>query len=327
MYRIVDEHKAKAEEHYAVFEKSFRNAVSSFRKDLPTGCYAKKFLKDVEDDKDNIVHILLAGTFDEQKGLISKIDNELAVWEKKKPGETNLFLEKMKDLFVAGMYDDDAFFSKNEHIRRVDIEICPYCGRNYIYYAEHPTKSNPKTLVKPDIDHFLPKSIYPYLAMNYYNMVPSCISCNRMPCKWDNDPIGASRDKEYLMHPYGFREEDILFSYKPTVMLYDKDSIEVRMYCKTSDLDTGYKTWLNLDQFYAKHNGIVRNMYVRLESLQKSYRAFMGDNFSIPQDFIDKLPEIIFGYKLGKEKAKEELMYKFKKDIFMQMRKQMIASV
>ena len=327
MYRIVDEHRTKAEAHYSAYEKPFKDTVSAFRKGLLDGCFAKSFLKEVEDDKDNIVHILLAGNFDEQKNLISRIDKELAIWEGKKPDETKRFLEKMKVLFVAGMYDNGDFFSKSAHVKRVDVEICPYCGRSYIYYVEHPTRTNPNTLVKPQIDHFLPKSEYPYLAVNYYNLIPSCTTCNDSPCKWTNDPIGSDRSHEYLMQPYGFREEDIAFSYKPTVMLYDKDRIEVRMSCKTGDLDTGYKTWLNLDQFYAKHNGVVRSMYVRLESLQKSYRAFMGDNFSIPQEFIDKLPEIIFGYKLDPERAKEVLMYKFQKDIFMQMRKQMIASV
>lgn len=325
MYRLYDEYHGKAESHYLQYEKQFVTMVSTFLTKVPANCYAKGFLEDVKENKNSIVHILLAGTFDEQKELISSVDADLTEWGKTKTDEKKRFLIIMKELFVAGMYDNDAFFSKNEHISRVDIEICPYCGRNYIYYAEHPTKSNPYTMVKPDIDHFLPKSEYPYLAMNYYNMIPSCISCNRMPCKWGNDPIGETRDKEYLMHPYDFREKDITFSYKPTVRLFDKDSIEVRMTCQTTDLEVGYKTWLNLDQFYAKHNGIVKNMYVRLESLQRSYQTFMGENFSIPKEFIDRIPEIVFGYKLESEKAKEELMYKFKKDIYMQMLKQMYS--
>jgi hypothetical protein len=95
------------------------------------------------------------------------------------------------------------------------------------------------------------------------------------------------------------------------------------MKCDTSDLATGYKTWLNLDQFYAKHNGVVKNLYVMLNSLQESYQTYTGNNFSIPKVFIEKLPEIVFGYRLSPENAKEELMYKFRKDIYMQMRKQL----
>lgn len=323
MYRIIDEHHTKAEAHFLLYEEAFKNTVVAFLEQVPRDSYAKVFLKEIAANKNELIHLLLSGDFGQQKGLIASIDANLSAWERKKTGEKKRFIASMKVLFVDGMYDNDDFFSKNDHVKRVDIEICPYCGRNYVYYAEHPTKTNPHTMVKPDIDHFLPKNEYPYLAMNYYNLIPSCISCNRVPCKWTNDPIGATRDKEYLMHPYEFREGDISFSYKPTVRLYDKDSIEVRMNCQTSDLDTGYKTWLNLDQFYVKHNGIVKNMYVRLESLQRSYQRFMGDNFSIPKSFIDHLPEIVFGYKLEPDKAKEELMYKFKKDIYLQMRKQM----
>ena len=78
----------------------------------------------------------------------------------------------------TAVINNSKVFDKNGHVKRVDNEICPYCGRNYIYYACHPTRSNKDTMVKPCIDHFLPKDQYPYLAMCYYNLIPSCTSCN-----------------------------------------------------------------------------------------------------------------------------------------------------
>lgn len=322
MYKIDDEHKSKAEAHYSQYSEKVLDAIENFLTGVPKGSYAENFLSRVKDDEGRL-RTLLMGDFQVQKQLVKEVDDELAKLEQKKKGSTADFRQLMKVLFVDGMYDNAAVFSKADHVKRVDIEICPYCGRNYIYYADHPTKKNPHTMVKPEIDHFLPKDKYPYLAVNYYNLIPSCMGCNHAPCKWTNDPIGESRDKEYLMHPYEFKEERIEFSYKPTTKLYDKQFIEVRMKCDTSDLATGYKTWLNLDQFYAKHNGVVKNLYVMLNSLQESYQTYTGNNFSIPKVFIEKLPEIVFGYRLSPERAKEELMYKFKKDIYMQMRKQL----
>lgn len=322
MYKIDDEHKLKAEDHYSQYKENVLKAIEDFLKNVPKDSYAYAFLNRAIKNEGRL-RVLLMGDFQEQKLLINEVDDELAVFELRKSGVSAHFRPLMKKLFVKGIYDNADIFSKADHVKRVGIEICPYCGRSYIYYAEHPTTSNPNTIVKPEIDHFLPKDKYPYLALNYYNLIPSCHGCNFKPCKYTNDPIGDARDKEYLMHPYEFKDERIEFSYKPTTKLYDKQYIEVRMKCDSTDLDEGYKNWLNLDQFYAKHNGIVKNMYVMLNSLQESYQSYTGKNFSIPAAFIEKLPEIIFGYRLSPERAKEELMYKFKKDIYMQMREQL----
>lgn len=321
MYRLYDEHHTKAVEHYKYYKKAFAAAVSKFTTGLPNGSYAKLFLQDATDEKSDRVRVLLMGTFDEQKILINQIDDDLKTLEITDDNVRKNFKAQMKKLFVDGMYDNDKFFSKSDHVKRVDIEICPYCGRSYVYYADHPTKSNPKTMVKPSIDHFLPKDNYSYLAVNYYNLIPSCTTCNNSPCKWTNDPIGITHDKEYLMHPYLFDDSKIFFSYKPTTRLYDKSYIKILMDCDNTDLDVGYKTWLNLDQFYCKHNGMVKNLYVQLAELQKAYQKFTGKTFSVPKDFIDRLPEIVFGFDLTPDQAKEELMYKFKKDIFVQLRK------
>lgn len=51
------------------------------------------------------------------------------------------------------------------------VDVCPYCNRQYIF-----------TLLKgegrPEIDHFYPKSDYPYLSCTLANFIPSCHQCN-----------------------------------------------------------------------------------------------------------------------------------------------------
>lgn len=58
--------------------------------------------------------------------------------------------------------------------RENDIYICPYCERNYINVIE---KGN-NSFVKPDLDHYYPKSLYPFLACSIENLIPSCQVCN-----------------------------------------------------------------------------------------------------------------------------------------------------
>jgi len=61
-----------------------------------------------------------------------------------------------------------------------NLRICPYCHAHHINYHVDPTATTlqKQYRIRPPLDHFLPKSIYPYLAVSLYNLIPSCTQCN-----------------------------------------------------------------------------------------------------------------------------------------------------
>lgn len=59
---------------------------------------------------------------------------------------------------------------------KIRIKVCPYCGFGEI----------------SEIDHFLPKSIYPEFSVFYFNLVPSCHICNSK----------KGNKKNICIHPY-----------------------------------------------------------------------------------------------------------------------------
>lgn len=64
-----------------------------------------------------------------------------------------------------------------------DISTCPYCNEQYIYHFE--TKGTIKRVF--DWDHFYPKDEYPFLAISFYNLVPSCKVCNFLKLNVSSD--------------------------------------------------------------------------------------------------------------------------------------------
>lgn len=328
MYRIED-NKNGASDHYNDYAEKVRKAVETYlaKPSLFLGsAYAKVFLYDIvatDTSKTNtgsILEKLLIGDFQQQKALIRDIDRELAKEDRRNPGSTKKFLEIMMSLFVDGFYGNRFFFDKGKHIDRVGIDVCPYCGRNYVFSVNKRTMTNPNTRVKPQIDHFLPKKQYPYLALNYYNLIPSCTTCNEAPCKWTNDPIDSDRAHEYLMQPYEFRPEDIVFGYIPTTKFYVDFSVYVSMTCDNTDLDEGYKGWLVLDKLYGRHNGEVTRVYVQLESIvADKYKKYLKQKFKVPEPFLKQVPQMLFGYGLEDKLACQIPLHKFKKDIFRQV--------
>lgn len=65
-------------------------------------------------------------------------------------------------------------------IKTLDVRVCPYCGINYITFAEKIKNGKNEDEVRSiaTFDHYLPKNKYPFLAMNIYNLIPCCKNCN-----------------------------------------------------------------------------------------------------------------------------------------------------
>lgn len=76
-------------------------------------------------------------------------------------------------------------------IKILDVRICPYCGINYITFAEKIKNGKNKDEIRSiaTFDHYLPKNKYPFLAMNIYNLIPCCKNCNMTFKRDREDPI------------------------------------------------------------------------------------------------------------------------------------------
>ncbi len=53
------------------------------------------------------------------------------------------------------------------------VDTCPYCNRLYTH-----TVIKEKEISRPQFDHFWDQAAYPFLALSFYNLIPSCNICN-----------------------------------------------------------------------------------------------------------------------------------------------------
>lgn len=71
-----------------------------------------------------------------------------------------------------------------------NLRVCPYCNRQYITPLITGTGR-----MRADLDHFLPKSTYPYFSMSLYNLIPCCKFCN--------SSLKRTKEFEFVdLHPY-----------------------------------------------------------------------------------------------------------------------------
>lgn len=158
----------------------------------------------------------------------------------------------------------DAFeFSKN-----IGIKICPYCNINYIYtiYEEEG-----KPVVRPDIDHFSPKSLFPDLQLNPMNLVPSCLVCNERLKR--DIPFCRAR----YLHPY-YDDFDSIMEFKLDFLDFrasdylDAENFKIifhkREDAKEDDLKRANRNIdvFKLEERYQQHKDTVINLLSRIRA-------------------------------------------------------------
>lgn len=86
--------------------------------------------------------------------------------------ELTPFGNKVLDVFNYSAYRDHE--QCKQTIEKFKLGYCPYCNKDEIAVVENPDGLRLYGL----IDHFYPKSRHPYLALSFFNLVPSCYTCN-----------------------------------------------------------------------------------------------------------------------------------------------------
>ncbi|MBB2151437.1 hypothetical protein [Pedobacter gandavensis] len=84
-------------------------------------------------------------------------------------------------IFQVFNYDYDYGFTKRisgrlayEHVDKLKLNTCPYCNAQFTFAIKK--KGGKKA--RPHLDHFLDKASHPYFALSFYNLIPSCYTCN-----------------------------------------------------------------------------------------------------------------------------------------------------
>lgn len=72
-------------------------------------------------------------------------------------------------------------------------KLCPFCGLSGLFPPDSPHR--------PAYDHYLPKSEYPFIAVNFENLVPMCHNCNSYE-KTTTDPLEDEGVRRIVFYPY-----------------------------------------------------------------------------------------------------------------------------
>lgn len=188
----------------------------------------------------------------------------------------------------------------------LDVSSCVYCNRNYTNTVI--TKKGEK-LSRPQFDHYFDKSSHLLLAISFYNLIPSCSTCN------SSIKHSASFELKSHIHPYLDDTIDkISFSYK-----YDIDTKDGLKILVTSPLCSRTETSIKefaLQEVYNEHTDILKDLIQTKQAFSDRYLGTLSSNL-LPGVIVSKeeLYRMVFGTELLKTNFAKRPFSKFKKDI------------
>lgn len=185
--------------------------------------------------------------------------------------------------------------------KAMNIRVCPYCEHEYIDALNIEGKEH-RTM---EFDHFYPKddTKYPGLAMCFYNLIPSCSSCNKI-----------KRIVSLDANPYEEGIEDLTYLYPDieigvNIETLSEEECAVKFHPKGGMIQN--EKALGLEQRYTSQNHIVKDLLKKKqqfpdEKLEKMEKAGFGTK--------EQLTRALFGAPRAEIKGKE-LHTKMKHDL------------
>ena len=220
---------------------------------------------------------IVGGDLETLQAVINEVTNEISKKYKKNDSKPKIY-QAVKHIFVDRGYEAKISTTSDTSIayklvENLGIKTCPYCNRNYISFVK--TK---KKKTRPQLDHFYPKAIYPFLACSFYNLIPSCSACNHM--KSDDDSYKDEKDGN-LVHPYNVKDGDFTFSYTLNDLkiteIFDTNKKDINFEYEESiaiSLNTNYSQnneYFQLQEIYQNHKDIVIELILKEINYPKSY--------------------------------------------------------
>lgn len=224
--------------------------------------------------------------------------------EFEKKGLSSHQLKLIKSFFIQTGYNN---FPNKEFLNLLEIDTCVYCNRNYTLDFDKLNNA------RAELDHWFPKEDYPILALSFYNLIPSCHSCNHI--KHNNAPDGGwDNALQNINHPY-LDDKTSIFSFS-----YFFSSINQPKAIIKSTSEKAKKTieFNKIDKIYETQS--TRELKDLLDLRYKYSQNYLDNllNKTFTEEFSmseEEAYRMVFGIEAKEDDYHKRPFSKFKKDI------------
>lgn len=220
------------------------------------------------------------------------------------------FYKKFWELIVDAMhYQDGARPSMIPYIEKLGIKTCVYCNLQYALTINHSQGLY-------ELDHRYPKSEYPYFCVTFYNLQPSCPSCNHGK-KTATADFGLYTNNPDDLHPFHLLSNPLSYLRKRRL---DMKYIDIQLIASdTSDqelcnLADSHQRDFKINDTYHVVKDVAEETIWRCKVYDDTYKEIFVKNF--PELYNrDALHRFIFGVYSDDSNVHQRPLTKLIRDI------------
>lgn len=226
---------------------------------------------------------------------------------------------KFYDLIIKALRYDD--LRKSDYIHNsgylgLSIKTCVYCNAQLAVVVE---KTAGGTQAKFQLDHIRPKSKYPFLAISFFNLCPSCGNCNSV--KNDNSVKFDlyTEDSKDDLNPFLFYvTKDSIVKYMKS---YDEECLKVGFLSTDGyqALSKDHDKNFSITGIYNTQKDIVAELIQKKEIYTESYKRHLAKQFKDLFKDESIINRLIIGNYDTVEDIHKRPMAKFTQDIARQL--------
>ncbi len=176
--------------------KSIKKAIEEVHKDLQSNNYKTKDLRELKRQRDFIsylkksryknVYKIIRATPKELEKIREDIFRIIKQRDLYRTIRKNILSQtKFGKLLSEKIFNYTKYRGSNaamEIFKNLKLDngnvTCPYCNIDFIRINKKASPSDNEDILEFDLDHFYDKSKNPFFALSYYNLIPSCKTCN-----------------------------------------------------------------------------------------------------------------------------------------------------
>ena len=246
-------------------------------------------IKKYFEDEDNLKRVLI--------GLPTELDSIKSKFRKDKN------IRKIFDYENWLNYDK---YNAYDFAIKLDIPTCPYCNRTY---TKTVITQKGEKIIRPEFDHWFPKSEYPLLALSFYNLIPSCHICN-------SNVKGKTEFKlDTHFHPYNSASNvKATFSYN----YKSCDGYRIKINTK-DDFSRDSVEAFQLENIYQAHEDEVKDLIKIRQAYSDKYIEILKNSLKGLSLSKEEVYRLAFGVHYEEDKFDRRPLSKLKKDILTEL--------
>lgn len=189
-------------------------------------------------------------------------------------GNTRFEKKRLYELILEAMrYDavrDKEYLS---YIKKIGIKSCIYCNAQFSVTTK---ATNGRLSGKYELDHFYPKSTYPFLSTSFFNLALSCSHCNKS--KSDKTALFSLFVTDYnLIDRFSFSlDKRSMLRY---LLTQNEQELKIIFSSVDANLTADHESLFHITELYNEHKDIVEEIIWKSKIYNKSYTDSLSDSF------------------------------------------------